>query len=266
MTFGRAQMATEFANLGIRLGATLVVHSSLRSLGPVEGGAEAVVAALTDVIGATGLIVFPTFTYWSRFFDPDTTPSQTGRITEVARKWPGAIRSWHPTHSVAAIGLDAEVLCAMHHAVGPLSLDSPLDRLVGRGGYVLLLGVGHNANSTIHIGEAHARAPYLDIPFSLESPIEATVATPSGPMDVEIKAGAGCSKAFGAVENVLRAHGSVRDGIVGRALVQLVPSQAVIAATIEILHADPARLLCTDPHCYRCVHARRRLNGEEVTV
>src|SRR5688500_10428768 len=103
----RTGITEDLHRLGLAVGDALVVHSSLRSIGPVEGGAEAVVAALLDVVGERGLLVAPTFTYRGERFDPLTEPGLTGRIAEAVRSWPGALRSWHPTHSVAAIGLGA---------------------------------------------------------------------------------------------------------------------------------------------------------------
>src|SRR5687768_17515783 len=154
-------LVRQFRRVGLGEGDRVVVHSSLRSIGPVDGGAETVVAALLDLLGPSGLLVAPTFNFRVTRFDPDETPSRMGRLTEVVRTCPGAVRSWHPTHSVAAIGAGAAELCAGHHLVGGLSVDSPLDRLAFSGGRVLLIGVGHNRNSSIHIGEARTPAPWL---------------------------------------------------------------------------------------------------------
>ena len=113
---------------------------------------------------------------------------------------------------------------------------------------MLLLGVGHTANTTVHVGEFHADALYLDIPFDPSWPTHGADRFP------------GCSRAFGVLEQPLRERGSIRDGKVGDALAQLVSGSAVIAATVELLRADPAALLCTDPDCYRCSRARARLS------
>ena len=62
------------------------------------------------------------------------------------------------------------------------------------------------------------------------------------------------------LERPLRERAAIRDGKVGGALAQLVPAAAVIEATVALLRADPAALLCTDPGCYRCSRARARLS------
>jgi aminoglycoside 3-N-acetyltransferase len=257
----RAELASQLDRIGLERGDAVVLHSSLRSIGRVDGGAETVVAALLDVLGPEGLLVAPTYTYWTQRFDPVTEASLTGRITETIRLWPGAVRSWHPTHSVAAIGMGAAELCDGHHLVGAVSHGSPLDRLAARGGKILLLGVGHVTNSTIHVGEVRANVPYLDIPFSVESFTSATVVTPSGDVCVPIIQPSGCSRAFGAIEQPLRHRGAIRDGLVGEAVAQLMRGRDVIEAVVELLRADPAALLCNDPDSYRCAQARLRIDS-----
>jgi aminoglycoside 3-N-acetyltransferase len=255
MIYTRAELTANFQRIGLQTGDAVVLHSSLRSIGRVEGGAETVVGALLDVLEPDGLLVAPTYTYWTQRFEPATAPSLTGAISETMRHWPGAARSWHPTHSVAAIGAGAAEICAGHHLVGPVSHGSPLDRVAARGGKILLLGVGHVTNSTIHVGEVHAGVPYLDIPFSADSFSSATVVTPDGELQVEMRQPSGCSKAFGAIEQALRERGAIRDGMIGGAVSQLMTGHEVISAVVEKLVRDPAGLLCTDPCCYRCTQA-----------
>ena len=100
----RGELATDFRRIGLERGDAVVLHGSLRSIGRVDGGADTVVAALLDVLGPDGLLAAPVYTYWTQRFDPAADPGQTGRIAEAIRRWPGAVRSWHPSHSVAAIG------------------------------------------------------------------------------------------------------------------------------------------------------------------
>jgi aminoglycoside 3-N-acetyltransferase len=230
--------------IGLRSGDRVVVHASLRAVGR---DAEDLIDDLCAAVGPGGLVVMPTFTYDNPTFDADT-PSRTGILAEAFRRRPEAVRSSHPTHSVAAIGSGAGELVDGHERAGATGADSPLDRLATAGGLILLLGVGHTANTTVHVGEFHAAAPYLDIPFDPAWPTHGYDRFP------------GCSRAFGAVERPLRERAAVRDGEVGHALAQLMPGSAVIEATVALLRADPAALLCTDPACYRCSHARARIS------
>ena len=85
--------------LGISEGDVLFVHSSFKSLGPVDGGAETVVAALMDVVGLSGLLLMPSFNLLgdrgarADAWDIETTPSTVGRLTEFFRQMPGTYRS-----------------------------------------------------------------------------------------------------------------------------------------------------------------------------
>ena len=208
--------------------------------------ADELIDELLAAVGPDGLVVMPTFTYDNETFTPET-PGRTGALTEVFRRRPEAVRSDHPTYSVAAIGAGAAEVLDGHARAGATGVYSPLGRLAAAGGLVLLLGVGHTANTTAHVGEFQAAAPYLDIPFDPDWPTHGAERFP------------GCSRAFGALERPLREDGAIRDGKVGRALAQLMPGAAVIEATVALLRVDPTALLCTDPDCHRCSRARARL-------
>jgi len=229
--------------IGLGSGNTVAVHASLRAVG-LE--ANEVIDALLQAVGPDGLVVMPTFTYDNESFAPDL-PGRTGTLAEVFRRRPDALRSAHPTYSVAAVGAGAAELLGGHEQAGATGVDSPLGRLAAAGGYVLLLGVGQTANTTVHVGEFQAGATYLDIPFDPGWPAHGAETFP------------GCSRAFGALERPLRKRGAIRDGKVGNGLAQLVSGAAVIDATVELLRADPTALLCTDPGCFRCSRARARL-------
>src|SRR4028119_13893 len=126
----------------------LQVHSPLGRLGYVEGGAETVVDALREVVGPEGTVMVPTFNHGGAdIYDPRTTPSTNGGVTEALRRRPEAHRSLHPTHPYAAIAKHAEEIVAGHLEVDTFSRRSPLGKLADRGGFVLLLGVGMRANT-----------------------------------------------------------------------------------------------------------------------
>ncbi|HEY5058738.1 MAG TPA: AAC(3) family N-acetyltransferase [Gaiellaceae bacterium] len=257
----RGKLHDAFCSIGLKSGDQAIVHSSLRALGPLDGGAGAVVETLLDILGEDGLLVVPTFTYDSQRFDPSTTPGRAGALSEWARHVPGAVRSRHPTHSVAAIGAGAAAFCADHELRAATDLGTPLDRLAASGGYVLLLGVGQASNTMVHVGEFHAAAFYLDIPFSPIWPREHTIVDGDEVLHVAYDRFPGCSRAFGVVERGLRARGALRDGGIARAHAQLIPAAAIVEETVALLADDPRALLCSDPSCYRCVRARARIMG-----
>lgn len=173
-------LATDLVSLGLSSGMTLIVHSSLSSLGWVCGGAPAAILALEKVIGPEGTLVMPTHSTdlsdpvewqsvqipesWQETvrqnlpaYDPALTPTWgVGAIPECFRKQAGVVRSGHPHVSFAAWGAKAEAVVAAHSLDYSLSEGSPIARLYELGGWVLLLGVGHNKNTSLHLAEYRA--------------------------------------------------------------------------------------------------------------
>ena len=170
-------IAADLRKLGLVADDTVIVHSSLSSLGFVNGGGPAVVQALIDVITDSGTIVMPTHSSdysdpagWEAPpvpqnwvepmreglppFDPTTTPTAyMGQIVEVFRGWPGTVRSRHPTTSFAAWGQDSAFVTAGHTYEEDAGNGSPVARVYDLDGKVLLLGVGYNRNTSFHLAE-----------------------------------------------------------------------------------------------------------------
>ncbi|MCB9127572.1 MAG: AAC(3) family N-acetyltransferase [Ardenticatenales bacterium] len=179
----RRSLGADLAALGVRTGMTLLVHSSLSALGWVVGGPGTVVLALLDSVGGSGTLVMPSFagdnsepSHWQSppvpegwwpivraempAFDPATTPTRgMGRIAESFRTYPGTVRGPHPQNAFAAYGPAAAQIVAPHPLANSLGEGSPLSRLYERGAYVLLLGVGHGNNTSLHLAEDRADFP-----------------------------------------------------------------------------------------------------------
>lgn len=174
-------LSKDLESLGLRPGHTVLLHSSLSSLGYVTGGAESVITALLKVLGESGTLLMPTHTaqntepsnwqsppvpesWWSTIrntrpaFDPELTPTRgMGAIAEFFRTMQGVKRSAHPTASFAAVGPNADYLLENHISLEEeLGENSPLGKLYELDGYVLLLGVTHDANSSLHLAEYRA--------------------------------------------------------------------------------------------------------------
>lgn len=173
-------LAAEIRALGVRTGGTLIVHSSLSRLGWVAGGAQAVVEALFAVAGPDGTVVVPTHSsdlsdparwqeppvpesWWPVIraemppFDPATTPTRMmGAIVECFRHADGVLRSDHPRHSFAARGPDAGLITAEHDLADSFGERTPLARCYDLDAQVLLLGVGHANNTSLHLAETRA--------------------------------------------------------------------------------------------------------------
>lgn len=173
----RVTLADDLRRLGVRPGSVLLTHASFATLGWICGGPVAVVQALCDVLGPDGTLVVPTHTpensdpagwrhppvpesWWAVIrdqmpgFDPAVTPSRwMGLLAETVRCWPGARRSSHPHVSFAALGRHAREITADHVLDEMLGERSPLGRIYERDGDVLLLGVDHSANTSLHLAE-----------------------------------------------------------------------------------------------------------------
>ncbi|MFH9073878.1 aminoglycoside N(3)-acetyltransferase [Streptomyces alboflavus] len=179
----RESIADELRALGVGHGETLLVHTSLSSLGWVSGGAEAVVLALFDCLGDEGTLVVPSqssdnsdpaewedppvpASWWPAIratmpaYDPRTARTRgVGVLPETVRTWPGAVRSAHPQTSFAAVGPHAKALMDGHALDCRLGEHSPLARLEAAGARVLLLGAGFGACTAFHLAEYRLPAP-----------------------------------------------------------------------------------------------------------
>lgn len=156
-------------DLGLTNGDVVLVHSSMKGLGHIDGGPNAVIDALLHAVGPRGTVLFPTLTGAMADLpenppkiDLATTPCWTGLIPETARQRPGAVRSLHPTHSVVALGANQERWTAGHElGHSPCDEASPYFHLMEQGGKILLLGgVDHDSNTSLHCIEEIAAVPY----------------------------------------------------------------------------------------------------------
>jgi len=176
---------TALDKLPVRQGAPVLVHSSLKALGYVQGGAEAVVAALIEVFVTrrSGTVMLPTFSIQGSMhrtltagplFDLRQTPSNLGAIPEAFRCHPLARRSLHPTHSFAAIGGEAEQLVEGHHLAGSSFGDgTPMAGLIAANGYLLGLGTDLGRVTFYHCLEEIEDDFPIDV-YTSDSPINAT--------------------------------------------------------------------------------------------
>ena len=179
----------QFKTIGIKE-KQIIVHCSLSKMGWVVGGAEVVIQALIQAIGSNGTLIMPTQTwknldpsrgvydvpksYWSIIrkhspaYNPATTPSiGMGVVAELFRTFPGVKRSSHPVRSFAALGANAEWLVNKHVLKDVFGNSSPLGKLYDLDGYILLIGVDHSVNTSLHLAEH--RANYLGKSYVRES-------------------------------------------------------------------------------------------------
>jgi aminoglycoside 3-N-acetyltransferase len=240
----KIDIATALRALGLKPGDIVLLHSSLASLGEVEGGAEAMVEAFLTVLGDAGTLVAPVF-------EPGL-----GVISEAINNHPRAVRSVHPLACVAAIGKDAEKLCRDHwkaetaHAQG-----TPYLRIADKGGYVCLLGVDQDRSTTLHTAEALLRLPYLTTETR-------AFPTPEGEITRSWAFFPGPHRNFIGLDPLLRESGRMKMGKIGNAVVRLIRSRDLIELVLEAGRKDPAFVLCQNPNCPDCLEQRARLRRD----
>lgn len=166
----RKMLTADLGRLGVAAGDTLLVHSSFKALGPWTGTPEDVILALRELVGPKGTLLMPSFPSGSEFFlslnhlmfDVRHSSSECGIITETFRKMPGVIRSLNPTHCTAGVGPAAAALLADHERCRiSVGLGSPYHKLVEAHGKILLLGVTHGSDTTLHFVENVNGAPTI---------------------------------------------------------------------------------------------------------
>jgi len=241
--------------------APIIVHSSLKSFGPVEGGAATVIEALAKVFNT---IIVPTFTYKTMII-PLTGPANNGLtygtgadanrlaefftskmpadplmgvIPETLRKYPRAKRSTHPIQSFT--GFNADNILARQTLSDPLG---PLAALEEREGWVLLVGVDHTVNTSIHYAEKLAGRKQF-VRWAL---------TPKGA--VECPGFPGDSAGFQAIAGDIEKF--TRQVKIGNALVQAVPLKMLFKTVVTRIKKDPLALLCQQETCERCGEIHR---------
>lgn len=183
----RRRIVQDLRILGIVPGDTLIVHSSMSKVGWIPGDAVAVIDALMQAVTPEGTLVLPTMTtgntepsgwnyppvpesWWSVIRDEmppyqaDITPVRgMGRIPETFRKYPDVVRSSHPQVSFAAWGKNSHMVVSEHPLDEPYGRRSPLGKMYDLDGKILLIGVDHSNNTSLHLAEHLAQIPHHPI-------------------------------------------------------------------------------------------------------
>ena len=263
---GTADLVRDLRSLGLCAGDLVMVHASLKAVGPVRGGAAALVDALIASVAPAGTIM--AYVSWDRSpyeetlngarlscgerhswpaFDPATagTFRGFGLLNAYLCQVPGAVRSGHPDASMVAIGPTARAVIGEHRLGQAFGLGSPLERLVAMRGRVLSLGAPPDACTVLHYAEAIADIPgkrrvAYEMPILDESGAKvwrrAEDFDSNGILDCFARPGA-----MDAVETIVRqyiAEGRGRAGPVGRAVGRLYEAQELVAYGTRWLEAN----------------------------
>lgn len=245
------------AEIGITAGDVVLVHSSMNGLGHIDGGPNAVIDAVLQAVGPIGTVLFPTLT-GTRSNGPElppridlaTTPCWTGLIPETARQRSDALRSIHPTHSVVALGANREEWTQGHeHGHSPCDEASPYFRLMEQGGLILLLGgVDHDSNTSVHCIEELAAVPY----HLQDEVTNGTVRLPDGTVVIvpnqlhfwrNSYSHLNLLRDFNTIAKPLVTAGHQRSLPIGKSTSTLIDSRGMREVLLQMLAEDPLFLL-----------------------
>ncbi|MBQ9502356.1 MAG: AAC(3) family N-acetyltransferase [Lentisphaeria bacterium] len=242
----KQDIASGLRGLGLAGGDKVLLHSSLSSLGKVEGGPDAVIDAFLEVLGREGTLLVPVF-------------GALGVITETLKKRPGAVISSAPAGTLAALGRDAEVLLRDHwRAETAHGKDTPFTRLADMGGYVCLLGVDQDRNTSLHSAEALLQLPYLGNETC-------TFTSPDGRnVTKTYRYYPGPHRNFIGLDRVFREAGIMKTRRIGSAQVRLMKSADMLRIALELGKKDPAFALCGNPACEDCVRQRAAIFSDRL--
>ncbi len=251
----RDEVVGQLRALGVQAGGVLLVHTSFRAVRPVEGGPAGLIAALRAALGPGGTLVMPSWTGADEEpFDPAATPASPdlGVVPDTFWRLPRVLRSSHP-FAFAAAGPQAAAIISGPLPLPPHSPESPAGRVHERNGQVLLLGVGHEADTTLHLAELLAGVPY-------RLPRSCTVLQDGRPVRIDYGENDHCCARFALADGWLRERGLQAEGRVGHAPARLARARDIVEVARERLARDP--LLFLHPRgagCAECDEARRSI-------
>ena len=217
----QTQIHDALKQMGIRSTDTVLIHTSMRAIGEVEGGCDGLIDAFCAYLDK-GLFLVPTHTWdnvgkTAPVFDVRTTKPCIGALPTVAAFRADGVRSLHPTHSVTAFGdRAAEFVKGEEKATTPCPAGGVWARLLCEDAKILLIGVGLNRNTYIH-----AVDEMLDLPDRLVPPIPLTIIDQNGNRHETLyqKHGQTGSENFGVFQKPLEALGALTYGTLGNATV-----------------------------------------------
>ena len=249
------ELLEQLLTLGVHPAGVLLVHTCFRALRPVEGGPEGLIAALREALGPDGTLVMPSMSDDDDHpFDPATTPCLgMGIVAETFWRLPGVLRSDSP-HSFAAAGPHAARITGPHPIDVPHGLDSPVGRVWELDGQVLLLGVGHDANTTVHLAENLAGVRY-------RRQKHLTVLKNRRPTRLSYAEIDHCTERFALLDGWLEEKGQQRTGTVGHATARLTRSRDIVDAVFARLREGETVFLHPKGVDDECDEARDSLIG-----
>lgn len=245
----KQEITAGLRTIGIKPGDLVMAHSSFKSLGPVDGGVDAVIDGLLDAVGPQGHILMPalTSTYTSNngglYFHPAKTPSRVGFLTDSFRARPGTARSEHPTHSLSCRGPRAAELMSGHHYKdgSTFHLNSPYAKMVQAGVKILFLGVIPSCNTTYHAIEDWLDWPYSSVSWARveeDDGAKKTVKVTRAPLGPR-----GFYSRNDRIHPTMEAEGAITKGTIGPCAVQIMDSHKMVRICLKLELREPGLFL-----------------------
>lgn len=249
----RTDVTDQVLALGVEPGGVLIVHTAFSQVTPVAGGPRGLIEALRAALGAGGTLVMPSMTDDDDHpFDAETTPCLgMGIVADTFWRLPGVLRSQSP-HAFAASGPHAAGITAAHPIDVPHGPDSPVGRVYRLDGQVLLLGVGHDTDTTIHLAETLAAVRY-------RRPQHVTIVSAGTPTRFEYSEIDHCCRKFQLMDRWLDAAGLQRRGTAGHADARLARSRDIVESALRHLRENETVFLHPPGVDVECDEARASL-------
>ena len=243
----------QLLGLGVRPGGVLLVHTAFSRVRPVSGGPLGLIGALRAAVGPRGTLVMPAMADDDlHAFDPATSPCHTmGIVADTFWRLPGVLRTDSP-HAFAAVGPRASRITREQPVDIPHGQDSPVGRVHDLDGQVLLLGVGHDANTTLHLAENVAGVRY-------RKQAVATVLVAGRPTRCQYDEVDHCCENFSLMDGWLDAAGLQRRGTVGHGEARLSRARDVVRVAVAHLQDCETVFLHPPGVCGECDEARASL-------
>ena len=244
------QIADDLVALGVSGDGILIVHTAFSSFGGRAGAPADLIAALRMAAGPAGTLVMPSMSDDDDHpFDRQRTPcAGMGVVADTFWRIPGVNRSDSP-HAFAAVGPHAAEITAPHPVEVPHGLDSPVGRAFELDAEILLLGVGHDANTTVHLAENVAGVRY-------KLPKYATFLHDGQLVRQHYHEVDHCCANFALLDSWLEARGHQQRGFIAGAPARLVSARDVVATALDQLRENETVFLHPRGVCKECDEAR----------
>ncbi len=251
--YTKLNIMDDIRKLGIEPTDTLLIHSSMKAIGEVEGGADTILDAFMEFM-KEGLLIFPTHTWAQmsdeyRVFHVASEPSCVGLLTNLFLKRPGVIRSWHPTHSVAAFGQDAaDYIAGEEFSETPCPRTGCWGKLYDRKAKILFLGCSPKKNTYLHgveeWNQIENRLTDFYRPYQIMTPEGNRI---DRPMRGHYNPVGDISYNYDKMMAPFLHHGIAKEGHIGDAKCYLCDAVGMAELTSSYLQREPDLFLNGDP-------------------